>query len=303
MWPIIRSFGAQSLPGDSLLLIPAPLPACTHARPAAPGHLPPSGAGLGFHRTLMWRSQMGGLPPSPHDPGTAVPYRRIGCVFAPVYRADVEEPQRHHPQHSQRHRLPGADCYQEHPAPGVRLVQAHRCGQVGRPARGWVGYRYCDKSVAVTEADAETDPALAATTSVVAAAFVWVKYKPRHWAGGLVGAWRGRRVCRRALGTRAGKEMTGMRTGANPDGAGFSVRLGRHRHVARVGFDSSRPAAPAPAPGAGTPSATSTRQPTFWWTVRASWRSRSHPPPAARPRSLRCTSTRYVRHCVRRVGG
>ena len=43
---------------------------------------------------------------------------------------DVALPQRHHPQHPQRHRVPGADCDRQHPAPGAGVEEAHRCGQV-----------------------------------------------------------------------------------------------------------------------------------------------------------------------------
>ena len=52
--------------------------------------------------------------------------------------ADVEEPQRHHPQHPRRHHLPRADHLQERAAPGPALGQARgrRAPRLRRPVQG-----------------------------------------------------------------------------------------------------------------------------------------------------------------------
>ena len=51
---------------------------------------------------------------------------------------DVEEPQRHHPQHPRRRHLPRADRHLEHPAARARLDQAdrHRPSRARRPVQG-----------------------------------------------------------------------------------------------------------------------------------------------------------------------
>ena len=54
----------------------------------------------------------------------------------PLVCSDVEEPQRHHPQHPQRHRVPRAHRHFKHPAPDPGLDPAHCGGKVSGSVEG-----------------------------------------------------------------------------------------------------------------------------------------------------------------------